>query len=143
MTAVIMPDLTEWLVDWLYEQLEARPEPFASGVVVSNREPDAASEDFPKRLVVIGDSGATDRELLLADASVRVSTLAGSKEAPKECGDLARLVHALIRDCARAEQGNPVARVLASRGPMSVLEDHPRARRLSTFDIAVVGSQLV
>ena len=142
MSAVILPDLVEWLTGWLYRELEARSEPYARGVVVSNREPDVGSANFPERLVVVGDSGSTDRDLLLSDASLRVSVLAGSKEAPKECVDLARLVHALVRDCARFEPGNPVVRVVASRGPMSVPEDHPRARRLSTFDIAVVGSPL-
>lgn len=139
---MVAPDLVLWACGWLRAELAKRSEPFCRNVEVSNREPEVGSGSFPERLVVIGDSGSTDGDLLLSDASLRVSTLAGSREAPKECVDLARMVHALLRSCARAEPGNPVARVVASRGPMSVPGDHPRARRLSTFDLAVVGSVL-
>lgn len=142
MSLVVVPDLVEWLIGFIHAELGKRSEAYAQGVVVSNREPDKDVADFPARLVVVGDSGSSDGDLLLSDASLRVSTLAGSKESPKECMDLARLVHAIVRGCARAEPGNPVARVVASRGPMSVPEVHPRARRLSTFDMAVVGGVL-
>lgn len=142
MSAVIFPDPVEWLIGWLWDRLEERPEWYARGVVVSNREPDEGSADFPDRLVVVGSSGDTAGDLILAEASIRVSVLAGSREAPKECVDLSRLVHALVRDCARDEPGNPVARVVAARGPMSVVEVHPRARRLMTYDLALVGGAL-
>lgn len=139
---VVQADLVLWLTGWLREQLAGRPEEVCAGVEVGHREPDVKSGEFPARLVVIADSGSTGGDLLLADGSIRVSTLAGSPESPKECIDLSRIVHALVRSCAGLEPGNPVAAVVASRGPMAVPEEHPRARRLSTFDLSIVGSEL-
>ncbi|MHA3682785.1 hypothetical protein ACXR2W_00790 [Leucobacter sp. HY1908] len=139
---VAAPDVVLWATGWLRAQLAERPEDVCRGVEVDRREPVVGSGQFPARLVVIGDSGSTDGDLWLSDMSLRVSVLAGSPESPGECIELARIVHALMRSCARAGAGSPVAAVSASRGPMEVPEVHPRARRLSTFDVVVVGELL-
>lgn len=139
---VVMPDLQLWATGFMRAELAARPEPVCSGVVVDRVEPDKGSREFPEKLVVIGDNGNVDGDLVLADAALRVSVLAGSPENPAECIELARIVHAIMRGCARVEPGNPVCAVTASRGPMSAPEDHPRARRLSLFDLSIVGSEL-
>lgn len=139
---VAAPNVVLWATGWLRAQLADRPELVCRGVEVDRREPDVGSADFPQKLVVIGDSGSTDGDLWLSDMSLRVSVLAGSPENPSDCIDLARIVHAVMRSCARAGSESPVAAVTASRGPMEVPEDHPRARRLSTFDLSIVGELL-
>lgn len=139
---VMPPEMFEWGIPWLAAKLAARPEPFASDVVVSDREPSSrelAGSGFPRRLVILGDSGSSDGDLIQADFTLRVSTLAGTPDNPKECNDLARLVHALFRNCAGLEDGNPVAAVTGARGPMWVAEQQFRARRMSLFDLSVVG----
>ena len=142
MTLIVMPDLVLWGTQWLRARLAERTEPVCRGVEVAHIEPAVSSAEFPKKLIVIGDDGNTGETLTTANASLRVSVLAGTLEQPAECVELARIVHAIMRDCARVEPGNPVAAVLASRGPLAVREVHPRARRLSTFDLLIVGEAL-
>jgi len=137
---VLMPDMQLWAIGFLRARLAERSEPVCSDVEVDRVEPSVQSRDFPQKLVVVGDNGNIDRDLVLADASLRVSVLAGSREDPSECIELARIVHAIMRGCARPR--SPVAAVIASRGPMAVPEAHPRARRLSTFDLSIVGTAL-
>lgn len=134
---VVQPDMILWATGWLRARLAERGEAYAQGVVVTHVEPSGPS--FPKRLVVLGDSGSVDGDLVQAEFSLRVSTLAGTPELPKECVDLARLVHGLFRTCAGVEAGNPVAAVVQARGPMSVPEQQQRARRMSVFDLSIVG----
>ncbi|MDA4894833.1 hypothetical protein PFZ55_49030 [Streptomyces sp. MS2A] len=141
MTAIIHADLEQWLTGWLRTQLAARPEPVCAGVKVDNKEP-LPGALWPARLVVVRDDGSAEVELNVDSAAIGVTIYAGTKVLPKEANDLARIVRALIRDCARVEPGNPVAAVTASAGPFKVDEERPEARRYLTFELTVVGSAL-
>ncbi|UTT53809.1 hypothetical protein [Microbacterium maritypicum] len=141
MTAIIHDDLELWLTGWLRAQLAARPEAVCRDVKVDNKEP-GPNDEWPKRLVVVRDDGSSEVELNVDSAALGVTIFAGTKVLPKEANDLARIVRALIRDCARVEPGNPVAAVTASAGPFKVDDERPEARRYLTFELAVVGSAL-
>jgi len=141
MTAIIHADLELWLTGWLRTQLADRPEPVCQGVKVDNKEP-APNTAWPARLVVVRDDGSSEVELNVDSAALGVTIYAGTKSLPKDANDLARIVRALIRDCARVEPGNPVAAVTASAGPFKVDDARPEACRYLTFELAVVGSAL-
>ena len=141
MTAIIHADLELWLTGWLRKQLAARPEPVCAGVKVDNKEP-APNTAWPARLIVVRDDGSSESELNVDSAALGVTIYAGTRLLPKDANDLARIVRALIRDCARVEPGNPVAAVTASAGPFKVDDERPEAARYLTFELAVVGSAL-
>lgn len=141
MTAIIHADLELFLTGWLRAQLALRPEPVCQGVNVNNKEPEP-TVDWPAKLVVIRFDGSTSGEIILDSASVGVTVFAGTKSLPKDANDLARIVRALVSDCARIEPGNPVAAVTASSGPFAVADEGEKARRYMTFELAVVGSAL-
>ena len=141
MVRVIHTDLELYLTARVRAELAARPEPYAQNVQIVNKEPDPG-EPLPLRLVVIRDDGGPDTSVITAERAVGVSTLAGTRENPQECADLARLVHAIVRDVAGLEPGNPVAAVVESNGPIAVPEAQPRARRYSTFVMSVTGVPL-
>lgn len=134
MRGVMQPDVVLWACTWLRARLGESDREIAAGVVVTDREP--VGDSLPDRLVVISESGSNDRDLLLSDMTLRVSTLAGTPEMPDEANELARLVHALFRECAG--EGS-VAAVVGARGVMWAGEDHSRARRFSLFDLVIVG----
>lgn len=144
MVRVLHADVELFLTGWLRNELATREEPYAAGVVVSNKEP-ASHPDappFPARLVVIRDDGSTRTEVVTDEVSVGVSVLAGSKEDGRDASNLARLVRALIEDCPSADPANPIAAVLQSNGPYPVDEDQPRSRYYLTFVMSRVGRAL-
>lgn len=138
---VIDADIEAFLTGWLRRELALRSEAYCLGVKVSNREPPPDTA-FPERLVVIRYDGGPDTSILTSEASVGVSVLAGTKDDPQDANDLARMVKALLKDCAATEPGNPISAVLTANGPYPVPEDQPHARRYMTFTLALVGQQL-
>lgn len=140
MTLVVPADVVLWLTGWLRSRLEVLAGTFGycSDVVVRDREP--SEGEFPARLVVVSLAASVDTSVITTHVDVSLSTLAATKENPQECDDLARMVHALMRDSPGRQPGNPIAAVVASNGPYPVPEDQPRARRLSTFTLATVGT---
>lgn len=141
MTAIIHDDLELWMVGWLRAQLAARPEPVCQGVTVNNKEPQPGTE-WPAKLVVIRYDGSSVIELHVDSAALAATIYAGTKASPKEANDLARIVRALIGDCARVEPGNPVAAVISISGPIPVPDAGPKAVRYIPSELAVVGSAL-
>lgn len=140
MTQLIMPpDVILWATGWLRARLAEQRESVARGVEVSNREPKVPQRDFPRRLVVLRVPATNDADAHLSEVTLQAVTLAGTPESPDECVQLSRLVHALFRQCAGVELGNPVAAVLASRGPLFAGEEQPRARRMSYFDLSIAN----
>lgn len=137
---IIHSDLEGYLVQRFRTELAARPEPYCQNVTVDNKEPSGTT--FPLRLLVIRDGGGSDTELLVGERDVGLSVLAGTKENPKECIDLALMVHAIARDLAGLQPGNPIAAVLDSGGPYPVPEQQQRARRYIPITVAVVGRAL-
>lgn len=139
---VLPPDVVLWLTGWLRAELEALTAryPVCEGAVVRDKEP--TDGVFPEKLIVISAFTALDTSVITSENDYGVSTLAGSRENPKPADDLARIVHALMKDSAGMQPGNPIAAVLASNGPYAVPEDQPRARRYSTYTLSTVGSPL-
>lgn len=138
---VIHADLELFLTGWYRAALDARSEPVCQGVTVTNREP-GPNEPFPDKLLVIRCDGGVDTSIITAERDVGLSVLAGTVENPKDANDLARIVHALRTQIPAVAPGNPVAAVLASRGPLAVPESQPRARRYIPVTFAVTGTPL-
>lgn len=141
MAKVLFPSLEMWAVPALKSWLATRDEPFCQDVTVLNVEPPAGTP-LKRRMVILRDDSGLSRSIVSAERSLSVSTLAGTKENPKDADDLSRYVHAFFADCAGMEPGNPVAAVTESFGPYAVPEAGTWARRLSTFDLVVVGREL-
>lgn len=139
---VVPADVVLWLTGWMRAELAALTAtyPVCADVVVRDKEP--ADGTFPDKLVVINLVAAVDTSIITSETDFGVSTLAGTKENPKPADDLARIVHALMKDSAGMQPGNPIAAVLASNGPYAVPEDQARARRYSTYTLSTVGSPL-
>ncbi len=136
MTLVVGVDVEAWLVPWLRQELAAR----GWFVEVARSEP--AVGEFPDFLVVVTVVAGEDLSEVSSVADVNVSVLGGTLEKHELVGELARVVHALMRGCAGLQEGNPVAAVNESRGPFLVREVQPVARFLSTFSLTVVGEVL-
>ncbi|RRD61631.1 hypothetical protein [Leucobacter sp. OH1287] len=137
---ILQADVVKFLCDFIRAELRRLPDPFFHDVEVAAIEPDVAARDYPDKLVTVAVSTVSDADLHLSDVSVRVNYVAGTPEFPDDCVKLARMVHAIVRDCARVADGNPVAAVTASRGAMSVVDEQLRARWFSLFDLVVVGT---
>lgn len=138
MPRVVHANLTLYLTGRFRSEVKARPEPYCSGVTVSNKEPDAG-QSFPKKLIVVRDDGGPDTSLVTGERLVGVSVLC---DVEMDADDLALMVHAIGRDLADNAPGNPIAAVLDSNGPFAVPETQPRFRRYMTFNYSVVGTAL-
>jgi hypothetical protein len=143
MPRVLPADVVLWLTGWLRAELAALAStyPVCAGVVVRDKEP-GPDETFPSKLVVVNLVSSIDTSIITSEDDYGVSTLAGTVENPKDANDLSRIVHALMKDSAGTQPGNPIAAVIASNGPYAVPEEQPRARRYSTYTLSTVGSAL-
>lgn len=141
MVAVLHADLELWLTGWLRTTLAARPESFASDVIVDNTEPEPGGT-FPERLIVVRSDGGPATSIVTDEVAVGITVFAGTQALPQDGIDLARLVRALVSDCASLERGNPVAAVTQSNGPYRVAEQQQRARLYMTFALVVQGTAL-
>ncbi|MDQ4502182.1 hypothetical protein [Sinomonas sp. ASV322] len=143
MPRVVFADLELWLTGWLRAELAARPEPFCRGVFVSNREPGPDQGDVVhERMVIVRDDGGPRESVVTESRNVGTTVVAGPRDAPKEAGDLARVVRAIFDDAAGTQPGNPVAAVRASRGPYSVPDPAGRARKYMTHEMVCAGTPL-
>jgi hypothetical protein len=138
MTRVIHTDLELYLCDRLRAELHALPNAVAQVAQVDNTEP-LPGQVWPKFLIVVHDFGGADTSVLTGERDVGISVLGGTKENPKACNDLALIVHAIARDIADNEPGNPIAAVVSSGGPYPVTESQPYARRYIPITYAVAG----
>lgn len=136
---ILPPDVILWATGWLRARLAEQREAVTRGVEVARSEPNVPQREFPRRLVVLREAGTNDAEAHLSEFTLQAVTLAGTKESPDECMQLSRIVHALLRQCAGVEEGNPVAAVIGSRGPLFAGEEQPRARRMSYFDLSIAN----
>lgn len=109
------------------------------GFEFGRSEPNVDAAVFPERLVIVRDDSGPWLSVVSQERSIGVSVLA---ETDKLAGDAARLLVALVRNCAAVAPGNPVAAVTESSGPYSVQEDQPRARYYATHTLVVVGESL-
>lgn len=136
-TLVIPADLELFLCTYVRALVPNYP--LLTGFEFTNHEPDVDAADFPKKLVVFRDDSGDWLSVVSQERSIGVSVLA---ETDKLAGDVARLLVAIVRNCAAVAHGNPVAAVTQSNGPYSVVEDQPRARYYATHTLVVVGESL-
>lgn len=135
MAEVIYDDVEFFLTGFLRRELGARPEPFCRDVFVSND----FSESIRDRAVIVRHDGGPDTGIVTAQAAVGITVLARDKSV---ASDLARMVAALVRGCARHEQDNPVTAVLNLNGPFRVTDDTGLQRRYLTLTLGLAGREL-
>lgn len=137
MVRVLPPDVAMFLTGFIRRELTLRAEPYCKSVYVSNKfAPASPPRD---RQVVVRDDGGPDTSVITSEPAVGVTILAKTEA---DANGLARLVKALVRDCAGMDPGNPVAAVIASSGPYEVPEESTSHRRYMTFTFSVVGEPL-
>ena len=111
---------------------------------VSNKEwvPTAGDSTPPLWQVIVRDDGVSDVDLTVGEAQIGVNALAGSLDDVEPVKKLARIVKAIIKDCARVEPGNPVGAVLEFNGPYPIIEPSSFARQYMTAQLSVVSIPL-
>ncbi|WP_420179686.1 hypothetical protein [Paenarthrobacter sp. TA1.8] len=133
---VIHSDLEEFLTGFIRRELEAIGSPLASDVFVSNEFPNPAR---PKS-VIVRDDGGPDASIITAEPTVGVTVLTDEDPTEGETAtNLALLVKAIVKGCARVEPGNPVAAVLGFNGPYKVPDETGCPRRYMTAELSVAG----
>lgn len=146
MTEVVFDDIELFLTGYIRERLTdvalLEKYPYMDGFEVDNREPPVAAANFPAKLIVVRDDGTTSVTLTTGTTAIGVSVLMGNVEDLVNSGQAARVIHAIVRGCARVESGNPVAAVTESTGPYAIVEAEPRARWYSTHELVTVGQAL-
>jgi hypothetical protein len=139
------PDVVLFLTTEIRAELTALADaafPMSKGWV-DGREWSSATDGgtAPKWQVIVRDDGIADSDLIVGDAAVGVSVLAGTKANPKTANDLARIVKRIVKATPRAEAGNPVASISSFLGPYPVDEASTYARRYMAATLTVVGNQ--
>jgi hypothetical protein len=140
-TLVIPADLELFLCGYLRDECAALAAqyPVLAGFEFTNHEPDEDAADFPAKLGVIRDDSGDWLSIVSQERAIGVSVL---MKDPQKASQAARLLVAIVRNCAKVAPGNPVAAVTQSSGPYSVPEDQPRARLYATHTLVVVGESL-
>lgn len=139
MTAVMPPDLEEWLIGLL------RSRASMAGLVVRvvNKEPAELSLPLREPLIVIRDDSGSRLDHTTFDRSVGWSVLAGSRVNDKPAVDLARWVAGVLFDSSLPMVvGSPIASVEwdGCNGPYSVTENLDVTRMYGTAQYVVSGS---
>jgi hypothetical protein len=142
---IIEDDLELFLTGYLRRELPALPGGDYAGGFISNEyypaDPDQPDAD-PDWQVIVRDDGGPRTGIITSTPSAGITVL-GSDNASKDfISALARVVRALVEDCAAVQTGNPVAAVLSSNGPYRVPDPSGHARRYMTFTFSVVGHEL-
>ena len=122
---VVFPDVEAWVVRYLQEQLDARPEPYASGVYVSTAVP---SERLDRMVIVRRDGG---QRLGVAHELCRLGVRVFG-ETDEVCTDLALLVRALL---AASPGEGPVRRYVEITGPSYLIEESGQPLRYFTAEL--------
>lgn len=139
------PELTLFLTAEIRSKLEALADPDfqAAQGWVGGREwsPPTPAAPPPKWQVIVRDDGIADGDLIVGDASIGLSVLAGTKANPTKANTLARIVKRIVKATPRAEAGNPVAAIQSFLGPYPVDEASTYARRYMAATLTVVGNQ--
>jgi hypothetical protein len=140
-TLVIPADLELFLCGYLRDQCAALATqyPVLADFEFTNHEPEVDAADFPAKLGVIRDDSGDWLSVVSQERAIGVSVL---MKDPLHASQAARLLVAIVRNCAKVAPGNPVAAVTQSNGPYSVQEDQPRTRLYATHTLIVVGEGL-
>lgn len=144
MVAILHVDVEAEFIGYMAPALQARPEAYASDVVVRNRVPDERDDGEPwpssGRLVVVRfDGGPTTQDVRATPRiGVRVwGASADGKGSEMDTSDLANLVVALVRDWR-----SPAVRRTEPTLPYSVTEESARPAQYFTAELMIRGRQL-
>ena len=136
---IVFPDVVAWAIRYLQEALDARPEPYSAGVLVSKSVPNPRPAG---PMVVVRRDGGPRLDAVRESARLGIRVFA-STDADAE--DLTALVRGLLG----ASPGvGPVRRYRETAGPSSLLESasSPEQRSMSvryfTAELIIRGSQL-
>lgn len=130
---VVFPDVEAWAIAYLKAALTARPEPFTTSVVVTNKAP----ASMPARLVTVRDDGGPRLDDVRKVVSVGVNVWAASLA---DVSDLARMVAALLET---SPGDGPVVAHLSTSGPYPVAEEATeKPHRYLSVDLSVRGEPL-
>ena len=124
----IFDDTELFLCTWLRGKLDARPEAYTTGVVVSNKVPTT----LPARLVAVRRDGGPKINPLTEAARIGVNVWAATEA---DVTDLARLTRAIL---SGAGGQGPVKKVTETTGPSPIPDVVPR--RYFTVELLVHGS---
>lgn len=131
MPAIVWPDVEAEVTTFLRDQLAARPESFASGVLVTREVPATRAA----RMVVVRDDGGPALGDVRAVARIGVRVWGSTYS---ETTDLANLVVALI---ASMPDGKPVVRADVTR-PYALADESGQPLRYCTAELVVRGVSL-
>lgn len=137
MVAVVHADIEAEFIGYMTSALPARPEAYASGVMVRNRVPvETTADPWPAsgRLVVVRDDGGPTTQDVRATARLGVRIWAPTEA---ETADLAHLVAALVRGWR-----SPVVRRTEPSRPLSVTEESRRPAAYLTAELLIRGRAL-
>lgn len=122
---VVFQDVEAWCVQYLQAQLDARPEPYASGVYVSTAVP---SERLDRMVIVRRDGGPrTGVVTEIVRLGVRVFG-----ETDEVAADLTQLVRALL---AASPGEGPIRRYVEIAGPSYLVEESGQPLRYFTAEL--------
>lgn len=128
---VVMPDAVLWATGYLRAQLDARPEAYTNGVLVSNEVP---GEREPRMVIVRRDGGRRDQLFDNPRLSFRVWS-----PLPEDANDLAAMVEALM---LAAPGHPPVVGATPESGPSKVYDESKVPQRYLLVSIRTRGKQL-
>lgn len=132
--AVLYPDVETAVVSYLRTALAARPEPYASGVTVTNRLP----ATIPDRAVWVRDDGGPDATAVTKASRIGVNVFT-ARNKRDEGIDLANLVRALLK---AAPGSGPFTFATSFTGPVAVSDETERPRFYITCELHVRGTAL-
>ena len=122
---VVFPDIEAWCVRYLQEQLDARPEPYASGVYVSTAVPSERLD----RMVIVRRDGGPRTGVVTESARLGVRVFGESHEV---AADLTQLVRALL---AASPGEGPIRRYVEIAGPSYLVDESGQPLRYFTAEL--------
>jgi hypothetical protein len=129
MSLVLFPDVEAWLVRYLQDALDDRPEPYCTGVVVGID----LDNPRPARAVQVRRDGGPRLDAVRELARLGINVWAGTDA---EVTDLAGMVRALIAACP---DGQPVVKSTEQSGPTPI-PDESGPRRYLVTELIVRGT---
>lgn len=145
-SAVIFTDTEEFLTRYIRAKLAAIPGQPYKGSFISNEfyspEPQAP-RDPPPFQIIVRDDGGPRTGVVTKNITAGVTVLGSDAKTKQPTTELALLVAAIVEDCAAVEDGNPVAAVTGSTGPIKVVDLSGQPRRYMTFAMVVTGEPYI
>lgn len=127
---VVHVNAVQWTIDYLAAALDARPEPYCTGVLVATKVPNPR---VPRLVAVRRDGGLP--QLLVDNPRLSFRVYA---ETDRDADDLAQMVIGLL---VRAADGSPVVSVTPESGPSDITDESKQPARYVVVSLRTVGAQ--